>query len=808
VELLIQDLRCALRLYRRNLGATVIAVLTLAVGIGANVALFSVVNAVLIRSLPFREPRRLVYVYETNPYVPKFPASYLDYNDWKEQTKTFEEMAGYSFRDHDKMALTLAHGGEPLQITGTLISHNLFSLLGIQPQYGRDFLPEDEQPGRDHVVILGYRLWERQFGSDPAIVGTSIEMDGNPFNVIGVMSQRGQFPAEADLWLPLSLLGNSDFTNRARRSVWVLGRLKPTVDERMAFAEMTSIARRLQETYPEADKNVGVVQLSLLDYYTGGIRPVLLVLLGAASLVMLIACANVANLLLARGVNRKQEIAIRAAHGATRIRIFRQLLSESVLLAVIGTAGGLAAAFAGTVLLKHWASGISSIPRLTEANIDPVVLAYAVGVAALTALLFGTLPAVQAARTDLNETLKQGGRGALSGSIQGRLRNLLMVSEVAIAVTVLIGTGLLVKSLTNLIGVNPGFRTDNLLTVQLSISSRKYSEYIRIKAFYQQLLDNVKRLPAVEGAATINVLHIVPSLGLMHFGVEGAPAQQLAQYPIAQIRSVSPGYFELMNIPIKGGRSFQDRDVAETAQPGCIINETLARTYFPSQDPTGKRILMVEAPSLYGVPIIGVAADVKDIGLDKAAEPEIYSVGFSYDEVLLVHTTGNPHSVTGAIRRGVQAIDPYQPIGQVRTMQEVVDESLSRRKLLANLMAMFSALALILSATGIYGVMSYAVVQRTSEIGLRMALGAGRREITHLLLRQGMAPVLVGLTLGLLGAWSFRKIVSGMLYGTSSTDVVTYLAVATLIVLTAAAAILVPTRRASRIDPQTALRES
>ena len=805
----LQDLRHGSRILMKAPGFAAAAVLTLAVGIGANACLFSIVNAVLLHALPFRDPGRLVFIHETQPDIPKFAASYPDFEDWRVQNTSFEQMAAYATRDYNKPVLMLH--GEPLQVAAAFVSDQLVSLLSMQPQhgqpqYGRAFGPEDERAGQDQVVILSHRLWQQSFGSDPNIVGKSIEIDGKPQTVAGIMGQGDQFPAGVDIWLPFSQWDASDLAHRQNRRVWVIGRLKPGVTESHALAELRSIQRRLDAAYPDADKNVDVAAIGLLDQYTGGIKTILLVLLGAATLVMLVGCANVANLLLARAANRKTEMAIRAAHGASPGRIFGQLMTESLLLAALGSVGGVAIAYAATPVLKHWAAGVYRIPRLDGARIDPAVLGFTAGVALLTGLLFGTLPAIQASRTDLNRALKQGGRQT-SGSMQGRLRALLIIGEVAVAVTVLIGAGLLVRSLEHLVQVDPGFRTGNLLTVQLKVSESKYPIASgRMENFYVRLLEKVKALPGVKGVAVINILPVVPSLSLMHFGVADAPPRQLAAYPIAQIRTVSLNYFELMSIPITKGRNFQKSDLAK-AQRGVIINETLARTQFPGQDPVGKGLLVVEAPKPFALPIVGVAANVKDLGLDREPEPEIYFLGFWYDEILLVHTAVDPASLTPAIRREVRSLDPYQPIGQVRTMRDIVDDSLSKRKLLANLMTMFSGLALALAGLGIYGVMSYSVAQRTSEIGLRMALGARARDIIGLLLRQGTMPVMIGLVIGLISAWSSKKVLSGLMYGVSSMDGMTYCGVAGLIVLTAVAATLVPSFRAVRVDPLIALRQ-
>jgi predicted permease len=775
--------------------------MTLALGVGANVALFSAVNAVLLHGLPFRDPSQLVVIYETHPDVPKAPASYPDYLDWRREATTFQEMAAYSVRDYNKPVL-MAHE-RPLQVTPALVSDNLFPMMSIHPTIGRGFLPEENREGEDQVVILSHRLWEEEFGSDAAVVGKSVEIDRTPYTVVGVMGRGDQYPQEADIWLPLSRLGDA-LTHREAHRVWVIGRLKPRVSERESFAELKAIASALAKAYPEADSDIGVVQVSLLDHYTGGIRPLLMVLFGAASLVLLISCVNIANLLLARGSDRRRETAIRIAHGATRSRIFRQLLSESLMLSVLGGAAGLLVASAGMAFIRHWAFSVAKFSRLDEISIDPVVLLYTVGLTGVTALLCGVFPAIQASQTDLNETLKQGIRGIGAGG-QGRLRSLLIAGEIAVAVTVVISSGLLARSLAGLLRLDPGFRVDHLLTIQLKVSASDYSDYSRMERLFLQLLEKVKALPGVRNAAMINILPIVPSRGLMHFGIEGMSTRQMAEYPVGQTRAVSPGYFELMNISIRSGSSYQAQDLGKP-QRGCIINETLARTFFPGEDPIGRKILLVEAPSPESATIIGLAADVRDLGADREPEPEMYFLGFGYDEILLVHTAAEPLSLAGPIRRELQTIDPRQPIGNIRTMADVVDESFAQRKLLVILMALFSVLALVLSVLGIYGVVSYTAAKRVPEIGVRMALGATRPDVIVLLVKYGMTPVGIGLVLGFGGAWSSRRAISGLLYGISSTDAMTYAGVGMLIVLAAALATVLPSLRATRIDPMTALR--
>jgi predicted permease len=575
-----------------------------------------------------------------------------------------------------------------------------------------------------------------------------------------------------------------------------------------ARRDLEVIANRLAATYPADDKDVGVGMTSLLDYFTGGVKVLLMVLLGASTLVVVIACSNFAHLLLARATRRKKEIALRVALGATRQRIFRQLLTESLVLAIIGTIGGLIVGFVGTILLRRWAADFSTIARLDETRIDLTVLLYSIGVSLVTGTVFGILPATQASRTDLVTSLKD----TTTSWNQRRpwsMRNLLIIGEIAIAVTVLISTGLMVKSVNRLANLDPGFRVHLILTVQLALPYQKYSSYAATKAFYQDLLQRVKAAPAVKDAATINILPIVPSMGIMFFGVEGQAPRSVTEYPVAQIRSVSPGYFEAMNIPLLQGRSFQPSDLMQGAQEGYVINDRLAKLYFGNQNPIGKKILVVEAPTPYTVPVIGVVADVKDVGLDKGADPEIYDVGFQSKSALIIRSElDDPYSLVPAIRNIVQSIDPGQPIGDARTISSIIDSSLSQRKLLAGLMGLFSTLAIILSAVGLFGVVSYSVGQQVAALAVRMALGAARTDIFRLVLMQEMKLVIIGLTLGIAGAWSLRKIISGLVYGVSITDGWTYALTCLLIVLTALVAMAVPLRRAVSIEPQQVLRES
>jgi predicted permease len=800
-----QDVKFAIRSFARDRVTTAAALVVLAAGIGVNVALFSVINAVLLRSLPFRDPQSLLFLHETNLHVPRFGLSYPDFKDWQEQNKSFEAMAGYSSSGHENSVL--AYKGELSQISGVSVSSNFFSMLGVHPEYGRDFTSLDEHAGTDQVVMLSHRLWQEHFASNPGVVGQSVEINGVAFTIAGVISQQTQFPKDADLWIPISQMSKADQARRQARRVWVIGRLKKGISAGQAQKDLEFIANRLAATYPADDKDVGVGMTTLLDYFTGGVKVLLMVLLGASTIVMVIACSNFAHLLLGRAARRKKEIALRVALGATRQRIFRQLLTESLVLATIGTIGGLIIGFIGTILLRRWAADFSTIARLDETRIDLTVLLYSIGVSLVTGTLFGTLPATQTLRNDLATSLKKP-TTSQNPRRPWSMRNLLIIGEIAITVTVVISTGLLVKSLNRLTKVDPGFRVDRILTVQLALPYQKYSSYGMTKAFYQDLLQRVKAVPAVREASTINILPIMPSMGLMFFGVEGQAPRSLTEYPVAQIRSVSPGYFESMNIPLLEGRSFQPSDLMQGAQEGYVINDRLAKLYFGNQYPIGKKILVAEAPTPYTVSVIGVVADVKDIGLDKSADPEIYAVGFQAKSALMIRTElDDPFSLVPTIRNIVRSIDSGQPIGDARTMSSIIDTSLSQQKLLASLMGLFSTLAIILSAVGLFGVVSYSVGQQVAALAVRMALGAARADIVRLVLIQEMKQVILGLTLGIVGAWSLRKIISGLVYSISITDGWTYALSCLFVVLTAFVAMAVPLRRAVSIEPQQALRE-
>ena len=799
VDRILQYLRHGSRSLSRQWPAATLATLVIMIGVGPNIALFSAVNAVLLRSLPFREPERLVVIHQTRPDIPVFPASFPDFKDWDEQNVSFEGMAAYSLPSDRSV---LIHQGEPTRISRALVSGNYFPLTGIPILHGRSFRPDDDRPGFDGVAILSHRLWENYFSADPAVLDSGIEIDGESFQIVGVVN-RQQFPADVDIFLPLSQLGEEDLNSRARRRVWGIGRLGQGVTQDESASDLELISRRLEDAYPRLNRDVRAVQYDLLEYYTGDVDTTLLVLLGASGLVLLIACTNVANLLLVGGARRRSEVAIRCAVGASPRRIFGERLVESMMLATAGTAGGFVLAIVGFEFVSKWVLGVANIPRLDQASIDPAVALYTVWVVGLTGILFGTLPASAAVRVDLNESLKAGGRET-SAAAPRRLSRLLIVGQVAIAVVVLIGTGLLFRSMAFLSSVDPGMRTDDVLAVELSLPRQRYATPEAMNAFYDEVLERIEGLPGVSGVATTSVLPFTPSLSVMHFGVAGEPVADDGQYPTAEIRTVSHDYFEVMGIAIERGRDFERGDSPQT---GFIINQTMARRFLGSVDAaTNGALIPVEVPGAEAVPILGIAADVQDLGVDRPAEAEMYTLGHWFDSAVLVWVESDASALIHAIRDVVRSVDPFQPIGQIRSMGEVLEASLAHQRVLTLLMLSFSGLALILTSVGIYGVVSRLVIDQKPEIGVRMALGASRRKIAGSVARQALLPVVLGAVGGMVGAWSFQQVLAEFLYGVSAADPATYAGVGLLVATMAALAIGIPAGRASRVDPNIVLR--
>ena len=780
-------------------GFTAIAVLTLALGIGANTAIFSVVNAVLLRPLPFAEPDRLVMVYEKRLKLGRTrnPVSAPDFIDWRAQNTVFENMAAYTWWNAN-----LTGGDEPERIMGAVASAGLFPTLGVEPALGRSFTPEEDQPNANRVVVLSHGLWQRRFGSDAGIIGKTLTLNGNSFTVVGVMPRGFHFPdKQIEMWAPLAL-NTSEAGNRGSHYLHVVARLKPGMSLPQAQAEMETIASRLEQQYPV---NVGhsVNIFPLYEETVGSIRPALLVLLGAVGFVLLIACANVANLLLVRGSARQKEIAIRTALGAGRFRIIRQLLTESVLLAIVGGGLGLLLAIWGTDLLV--ALSPPETPRVSEIGLDRAVLGFTLAVSLLTGMVFGLLPALQASKPDLNDSLKEGGRSQMASGSRSRIRSLLVVAEVASALVLLVGAGLLLKSFIRLREVNPGFNPENVLTMQLSLPQTKYKEEHQQAAFTQQVLQRIGTLPGVNAAGAVAGLPLSGNSASRYFAIEGRPERPAGEGLNTNFNAISPNYFRALGIPLLQGRDFSERDVLGTPEV-VIINEAMARRFWPDEDPLGQRLRISDQPWRT---IIGIVGSVKHSGLDVEPTPEMY-YPLLQDPLpfmtLVVRTTGDPQSLAAAVQREVRMVDKDQPVFGIKTMEEVVAESVSSRRLTMLLLATFASLAVLLAAIGIYGVMSYTVAQRTHEIGIRMALGAQAGDVLRLIVGQGMILTAIGITVGLAASLALTRVLSSLLYGVSATDPLTFIAVSLLLAAVAFLAGYLPARKATRVDPMVALR--
>ena len=790
-------------------GFTVVAVLALALGIGANSAIFSVVNAVLLRSLPYKDPDQLVIAWETNPQLlsdylkTHNEASPANFYDWQTQSQVFENLAAFRWRD-----FSLTGGDTPEQVMGNSVTTNMFATLGVQPVLGRDFLAEEGQAGKENVVILSYGLWQRRFGAASEVIGQKISVNSQPFTVVGVMPQGFEFPrAYAELWTPLA--PDADLkANRRAHFLYTRARLKPGVTIQQAQAEMDIIAGRLQQQYPDTNNQRGIRLASLSQESVAEIRPALLILLAAVGFVLLIACANVANLMLARAATRQKEIAIRTALGAGRLRIIRQLLTESVLLSLLGGVCGLLLALWGIDLLlasmpREFALGI---PGWNKIGLDYRVLGFTLVVSFLTGILFGLFPAWQASKTALNESLKEGGKSSASPG-RKRFRNALIVSEVTLALVLLVGAGLMMRSLLRLMDVNPGFNPQNLSTFQIALPQSQYSQNEQVVAFYSELTRRIKNLAGVESVSTIDMMPMGGSGGTTTFLIEGRPEPPQGQYPEANARTSSPGYFQTMGIPVIKGRDFSEHDTINSPL-AVVINETMARKYWPGEDPIGKRLL---DPGNRTPPaeVIGVVGDIKHFGLDDQAEEYIYTSSIQTpgnSMFLVVRTATDPVSMTATLRKEVQSLDKALPVFDIKPMNQRIIESAGPRRLVMFLLSIFALVALILASVGIYGVMAYAVTQRTHEIGIRVALGARRGDILKLVIRQGMWLVLLGVTLGLLVSFAVTRFMAGLLFGVTANDPLTLAGVSLLLAVIAFIACLIPARKATKVDPMVALR--
>jgi putative ABC transport system permease protein len=805
METIIQDVRFGLRMLTKNPGFTVVAVIALALGIGANSAIFSVVNTVLLRPLPYKDPERLVMVFEDDsrhgyPRDTPAPANYID---WRDQNKVFEGMAAIA-----ELSFNLTGVGEPERLDGRRVSASLFPILGVEPQLGRRFTPEEDQPGENHVVILSHALWQRRFGSDAGVIGKTITMNGYSFAVVGVMPPSFQFPSRDDqFWIPIAFT-QAEAGRRGSHFLQVVARMKPGVTLGQAQAEMSAIATRLQQQYPADNVDLGAVVVPLHEQLVGNIKTALLVLLGAVGFVLLVACANVANLLLARAAGRQKEIATRVALGASRLRLIRQFLTESVLLAAIGGATGLLLSVWGVRLLKAFIP--PNISQAKEITVDVKVLVFTLLISLLTGLVFGLAPATQATNINLNETLKEGGRDSAAGSRGNRIRGVLVVSEVALSLILLIGAGLLINSFLRLRRVDPGFHTDNLLTMSVTLPAQKYPDRARRSAFYAEMISRVEALPGVRSAAVTSQIPLIKQGDTGSITIEGRPAPQPGQQFMAAIRIVSPHYFPTMGIQLLRGRLFGDQDRADSPAV-AVISDAMARRFWPGEDPTGKRICpgKPETPEDW-VTIVGVVNDVRQFGLDADLKPQMYLTyqqsGYFSPRHLVVGTNVEPNSLASAVRGAVWGIDKDQPVSNISTMEEVLAESIGRQRFSTLLLGVFGVLALVLAAVGIYGVMSYSVAQRTHEIGIRMALGAQTRDVLKLAVGQGLKLIMIGVGVGLAASAVLTRVMSSLLFGVSSTDPATFVVISLVLVSAGVLASYIPARRATKVDPMIALR--
>jgi putative ABC transport system permease protein len=797
LENLLQDVRYGLRQLRRNPGFTAVAVLTLALGIGANTVMFSVVNSVLLRPLPYENPEELMRLDEKNlPRLPHFSVAPANFLSWQQQGTSFEEMAAFTGWD-----VALTGVGVPEQVVGARVSANLFATLGIIPAEGRSFRQDEDRPGRDQVVLVGYNLWRRRFGADPALLGRPMTLDGQTYTVVGIMPRGFQFPSDVEIWKPLALTP-ADRANRGGHFLEVIGRLKPSVTRSQAQAEMETIAGRLELQYPE-DKEWRVNVTPLLEAAVGNVRPALLVLLGAVAFVLIITCANVANLLLVRAGLRQREVSIRLALGARRLRIVRQLLTESLVLALLGGVLGCLLTFWGIRLVGHVAQ--ASIPRMEQVAMDPLVFGFTAAVSLLTGVLFGLAPSLQASRPDLNASLKEGGRSA-GRQIPIRLRNGLVISELALALTLSVGAGLLTKSFVRLLHVPLGFNPENVLTMLVSLPPGKYAEAHQVSSFVQKMVSQTQTLPGVQSAAAVYPLPLSGGPAIWGFVIEGRPIIP-GQEPSASARTATPHYFLTMQISLLKGRDFSERDGANA--PGVvIINDVFARRYFPDQDPIGKRIKF-DPKAANAITIVGVVSDVRYSALDVEPGPEMY---FPHEQtpspqmVLVIRTTIDPMSLVNAVRNKVLLVDKDQPVSHIQTMPEIASRVVAEQRLTMLLFAAFAGFALVLAAVGIYGVLAYLVTQRRHEIGIRIALGAQRGDILRLIVRQGMALAVLGLGIGVAASYVLTRLMVSLLYQVYPTDPPTFAAVSLLLVAVALLASYIPARRATKVDPMVALR--
>ena len=805
METVFKDIRYGLRSLLKHKTFTAISIVTLALGIGANSAIFSVVNAVVLRPLPYQDSERLAMLWTTKDTNLEQPFSFADYNDLKSQAKSFSAIGAAS----PLWNFILSGAGEPEPVQGMYVSASLFELLKVVPEKGRAFTAEEDRTGGPPVVIISRALWERRFGGDPNVIGKPMSISGTTATITGVMPAQFQFldPA-AELWVPLA---QNQFAASARqvRLLSVVGRLNDGVQASEANAELTNIARRLESEYPDSNSGVSARLVPLHAQVTGKVRPALLLLFGAVALVLLIACANIVNLMLVRSAARHRELAVRAALGAGRWRLIRQLLTESITLSVLGGAAG--------ILLGSW--GVNAlltlnpvpIPSYNKISVDMTVLAFTLVASVVTGIVFGLAPVWQTLRVDLNSALKEGGRGAIAEAGQRRLSSLLVIAEMAMAMVLLIGAGLLLRSFARLLEVNPGFTTENLLTMQIGLPNQSYQEPQKRAAFMQQLEANLRGAPEVTSVGFVTRLPLMSTLNNItsYLTIEGREVPA-GERPEIDFRRASTGYFETMGIPLLSGRLVTEQDVTNNSRL-VLINEAMAKRFWPGEDPVGKRISTIVS-SGQQVPwqtIAGVVGNVRHLGLDVEPRPEIYyhtNTQPPFGPVVVIRTTSDPKRLISIARAKVRELDRDVPISNVNTMEQLVAQSVAQRRFGMFLLGVFALLALLLAAIGIYGVVSYSVTQRTQEIGVRMALGANATDVLKMVLKNGMSLAAIGVVLGLAGAFGLTRLMSKLLFEVAPTDVTTFALVSVGLIAVALLACYLPARRAMKVDPLEALR--
>jgi putative ABC transport system permease protein len=817
---LFQDVRYGARMLLKSPAVTLIVILALGLGIGANTAIFSVLNAVVLRPLPFDHPDELLFLNERSPVLDEMSIAYPNFSDWRNQNHVFEEIGVYNRNSYN-----LTGYGEVERILTAQCSADLFSALRANALIGRVFTNDEDKPGASPVVVLSYALWQRRFGGQTSILNQALTLNGKSYTVIGVMPPDYAFPTRVEMWVPVGpLSADPNWQQRGNHpGLYGVGRLKPSVTQAQAQADMNNIAANLNKQYPDSNASNGIRLRTMMEVLVGDtVKQTLWILFGAVAFVLLIACANIANLLLARATGRRKEMAIRAAMGAGRWRIARQLLTESLLLAFVG--GGLGLVIARLAIKFILFISPTAIPRSREITVDWRVLAFTLGISVLTGILFGLVPALHAGEVDVSETLKESGRGT---SARHWLRSSLVIVEVATTMVLLIGAGLMIRSFYRLENVNPGFSYENLTSFTVSLPQKKYTREEQRSQFFNRLVESIRTLPGVQSAAAASGLPLGNNGWQTSFIVDGRPAPAPGDTPLMEACTVTPDYFRAMNIPLLHGRYFNEHDDRSFAAGKdyrgmndgermiagtnvIIIDEEFAKRYWPNEEAVGKRIRFGSDSKAPSLEVVGVVGRVKMEGLDQ--DSNRVQGYFSFSQVplwgmtVVIKTNGDPNQLITAARNQVKTLDPDQPIYNIRTMDEIRGESVAPQRLNLTLLTIFASIAFVLAIVGIYGVMSYSVTQRTHEIGIRMAIGAQPRDVFRMILGQGMMLTVIGLAAGLVGAFALTRLMASMLFGVKPTDPATFGGVAVLLTVVALIACYVPGRRATKVDPVISLR--